>query len=97
MKAGLLITGNGALIYLTSYDSFMNDMLKEKLASKGITKFIAYEIPAEEAKIRYGGHFDIVIRDLNETDDLRILDYDGSRAFKMFSFKELGNPVYYEG
>ncbi|MFC1671462.1 cytosolic protein, partial [Spirochaetota bacterium] len=64
--------------------------------AKGISKFIAYEVSIEEAKNRYGGHFDIVIRDLRETDDLRILDYDGSRAFKMFSFKELGEPFMHE-
>lgn len=64
--------------------------------SKGIAKFIAYEIPVEEAKKRYGRHFDVVVQDLRETDDLRILDYEGSRAFRMFSFKELGEPVIYE-
>ncbi|HOF14533.1 MAG TPA: hypothetical protein PLH80_11250 [Spirochaetota bacterium] len=96
MKAGLIISGSGALIYLTSYDSFMNDKLKEKFAAKGINKFIAYEIPVEEAKKRYGGHFDIVVSDLHESDDLRILDYDGSRAFKLFSFQELGKPIYQE-
>mgnify|MGYP001552849665 CR=1 FL=1 len=97
MKAGLLITGNGALIYLTSHSAIIDHSLIEKLKAKGISKFIAYEIPADEAKKRYGGHFDIVIRDLHETDDLRILDYDGSRAFNMFSFKELGEPIMFEG
>jgi len=96
MKAGLLLTGNGALIYLTSHASFMDDELIKKLSSKGINKFIAYEIPVDEAKKRYGGHFDVVVRDLRETDDLRILDYDGSRAFRMFSFKELGTPFLHE-
>ena len=88
MKAGLLITGSGSLIYLTSHSNFMDDSLIEKFDSKGINKFIAYEVSADEAKKRYGGHFDIVIRDLRETDDLRILDYDGSRSFSMFSFND---------
>ncbi len=96
MKAGLLITGNGALIYLTSHSSYMDDSLIKKFESKGITKFVAYEVPVEEAKKRYGGHFDLVVRDLRESDDLRILDYDGSRAFKMFSFNELGTPLMHE-
>ncbi len=96
MKAGLLLSGSGALIYLTSHKEFMDKNLIEKFGSKGISKFIAYEIPVEEAKKRYGGHFDIVVQDLRETDDLRILDYEGPRAFKMFSFKELGKPVMYE-
>ncbi|HMB20159.1 MAG TPA: hypothetical protein VKQ10_03755 [Spirochaetota bacterium] len=96
MKAGLLLTGNGALIYLTSHESFMNEQLTRKFESKGISKFIAYEIPVGEAKQRYAAHFDVVIRDLHESDDLRILDYDGNRAFKMFSFGELGDPYLHE-
>jgi len=96
MKAGLIITGSGALVYLTSHKEFMDESLISKFETKGITKFIAYEIPVEEAQKRYGRHFDIVMEDLRETDDLRILDYEGGRAFRMFSFKELGQPVMYE-
>ena len=96
MKAGLLISGSGTLIYLTSHKSFMDEGLIKKFASKGISKFIAYEIPIDEAKKRYGRHFDVVVQDLRETDDLRILDYEGSRAFRMFTFKELGEPLFYE-
>jgi len=96
MKAGLLLTGNGALVYLTSHDTFMDEALTDKFSAKGISKFIAYEVPVEEARKRYGEHFEIVIQDLKESDDLRILDYDGGRAFKMFSFKELGEPMFYE-
>ena len=96
MKAGMLLTGDGALIYLTSHGSFIDQSLIDKFEAKGITKFIAYEIPVEEAKKRYGKHFDIVVQDLRESNDLRILDYTGCRAFKMFSFKELGPPVMHE-
>ena len=96
MKAGLLLTGNGALIYLTSHSRYMDERLIEKLKAKGINKFIAYEIPLEEVKKRYSGHFDVVARDLHNTDDLRILDYDGNRAFTIFSFSELGKPVMHE-
>jgi hypothetical protein len=96
MKAGLLVSGSGALVILTSYDSLDHPGLVEKFGSKGISKYIAYEVPLDKAKERYAGHFDVVTRDLHETDDLRILDYDGSRAFKMFSFSELGKPIMHE-
>lgn len=96
MKAGLLITGNGALLYLTSNQKYIDDGLVQKFISKGITKFIVYEISVDEARKKYQGHFNIVAADLRDTDDLRILDYDGNRAFKMFSFKELGNPYLHE-
>lgn len=97
MKAGLLLTGSGALIYLTSHKGYVDDRLIEKFATKGITKFIAFELPVEEAKRRYANHFNIVMQDLRETDDLRILDYNGTRAFNMFSFDELGTPIMHEG
>lgn len=96
MKAGLIVTGSGALVYLTSHRDFMDNELIKKFESKGISKFIAYEVKVEEAQKRYGKHFDLVIQDLRETDDLRILDYEGCRAFHMFSFKELGKPYVYE-
>ena len=96
MRAGLLITGSGSLMYLTSHNSFVDDALIEKFKAKGIRKFIAYEVSVDDARKRYATHFNIVLQDLRETDDLRILDYDGTRAFNMFSFKELGEPFVYE-
>ncbi len=74
----------------------MDEDLIQKYRTKGIDKFIAYEVPVEEARKRYGKHYDIVVQDLHETDDLRILDYDGTRAFKMFSFDEMGKPFFHE-
>ncbi|MCP4615524.1 MAG: hypothetical protein GY844_03705, partial [Bradyrhizobium sp.] len=63
---------------------------------KGIEKFIAYEIPIGLARERYGAHFSLVQGDLRQADDLRVLDYDGSRAFKLFRFDELGAPQLQE-
>ncbi len=96
MKTALLFTGSGPLVILTSHDSLTAAALLRKLSSKGIDKFIAYEIPLDMAKERYGGHFSVVAGDLHETDDLRILDFNGERAFRQFHMDELGDPVYYE-
>lgn len=96
MKAYFIFTASGPLVILTSYDSIKDPELLKRLHSKGITKFIAHEVPVELAKARYGMHFDIVCQDLRESDDLRVLDYSGERAYKNFSFKELGTPIYYE-
>jgi hypothetical protein len=41
-------------------------------------------------------HFDIVARSLAETDDLRVLDFDGGRAFQLFSFGEMSGPIAHE-
>jgi hypothetical protein len=45
------------------------------------------------AKQRYGGHFAVVEKDLHETDDLRVLDFDGPHALQLFRFSELGEPI----
>ncbi|MBI4303694.1 MAG: hypothetical protein HY665_05105 [Chloroflexi bacterium] len=95
-KAYFLFTGTGPLVIITSYDSINNPALLEKLAGKGLTKFIAHEIPMKLAKEKYGMHFDVVCGDLRQSDDLRVLDYSGDRAFKLFNFKELGPPIYHE-
>jgi hypothetical protein len=96
MKVFLLYTGSGVLVILTSHASIQDPELLQKLAAKGIDKFVAHEIPYGLAKGRYGGHFEVVSKDLSETDDLRILDYNGVRAFHLFRFDELGKPLFQE-
>ena len=96
MKAYFLFAASVVLVILTSYDSIENPELLKKLNSKGVTKFIAHEVSVESARKKYGTHFDVVCRDLHESDDLRILDYSGERAYKNFSFTELGPPIYHE-
>ena len=96
MKSYFLFTASGPLVILTSYDSIEHPELVKRLNSKGITKFVANEVSVEAARAKYGMHFDIVCQDLYESDDLRILDYSGERAFRNFSFKELGPPIYYD-
>jgi hypothetical protein len=96
MKAGVLFTGTGPILILTSYDSLSDANLVEKLATKGIRKFIACEVSEEAVKERYGNHYHVVMSDLHEEDDLRVLDYDGHHVFISFSFRELGEPIFHE-
>ena len=96
MKAGIFFTGTGPILILTSYDSLNNPKLVEKLALKGIKKYIAYEIQEDLVKQRYGKHFNVILGDLKQTDDLRVLDYDGHHVFYNFSLNEIGEPIYYE-
>jgi hypothetical protein len=84
MKAYMLMTRSGPIVVLTSHASLLDNALVEKLAEKGIDKFVAYEIPIALAEQRYGTHFSIVKGNLRETDDLRVLDEDGERAFALF-------------
>ncbi len=96
MKAGIFFTGSGPILILTSYDSLTNPELINKLTSKGIKKFIAYEVPEEQVKEKYGNHYNVIMGDLHQGDDLRVLDYDGHHVFNLFSVKALGEPLYYE-
>jgi hypothetical protein len=96
MKAGIFFTGTGPIVVLTSYVSLTAPLFVEKLNVKGINKFIAYEVPVEDVKKMYGKHFEVVMNDLHQEDDLRVLDYDGHRIFRNFSLSSLGPPVYHE-
>ena len=97
MNTFMLFTGSGPLVILTSHASIEAPSLLEKLAAKGVHKFLAYEVPLALARARYGMHFDIVAHSLAETDDLRVLDFDGARAFRLFSFGEMSGPIVHEG
>jgi hypothetical protein len=96
MKAFMLFTGSGPLVILTSHEAITDPALLAKFSAKGIDKFIAHEVPLELARQRYGGHFKVVVEDLHENDDLRILDYNGERAFRLFELSELGAPILHE-
>jgi hypothetical protein len=96
MKAYMLMTGSGPIVVLTSHVCILDAAFIEKLSDKGIRKFIAHEIPIGLAEQRYGTHFSVVRGDLRETDDLRVLDEDGDRAFNLFRFDELGPPLVHE-
>jgi hypothetical protein len=96
MKAGIIFTGSGPLLVLTSYDSFTDPKFVEKLKAKGVKKFMGYEVSLDLCQKRYGEHYPVVLNDLRQADDLRVLDYDGHHIFLTFSFKELGVPFSYE-
>ena len=96
MKAGIIFTGTGPILILTTFDSFEDPKLIEKLATKGISKYSASELPLDKVKVKYGNHYNVVIGDLKQTDDLRILDYNGYNVFYNFKFSEMGKAVYHE-
>jgi hypothetical protein len=99
MRAGIIFTGTGPILILTTHDSFEDPKFVEKLCSKGIEKFIAAEVAMEKVKERYakyGSHLSSVIGDLREENDLRVLDYNGHNVLQNFSFQEMSKPIYHE-
>lgn len=87
MKSLLLLTAGGPLLILTSHESLQDQKLLEVLRQKGIGKFVAFEVPLSLARERYGGHFHAVESNLHETDDLRLLDFNGQRVFAALPFR----------
>lgn len=96
MKAIILFSGSAPLLILTSYEFARNQQFIQKLATKGIKKFVAYDVPLDQIKEIYGTHYDLVMADLKQSDDLRVLDYNGYHVVNSFSFKALGKPTLYE-
>ena len=96
MKAGIIFTGTGPILILTTYESFNDPKFVEKLEVKGIKKYVARELPLEKVKAKYGNHYTVIMGDLSQTDDLRVLDYNGHNVFYNFSFSEMGEPIYHE-
>ncbi len=97
MYAAMIFPGSGPLVILTSHTGLEDPDLLNRLAAKGIYKFIAFPVPIETVKAKYGIHFDIVCNSLEETDDLRVLDFDGRRAMELLPFDVLGEPIYHTG
>ncbi|MCP3686475.1 MAG: hypothetical protein GY861_27875 [bacterium] len=96
MKAGIIFTGTGPILILTNYESFEDSSFRAKLGVKGVNKFIVSEVPLDKVKEKYGNHYSVIMGDLNQTDDLRVLDYNGHNVFYNFSFSDIGKPIYYE-
>jgi hypothetical protein len=96
MKAGIIFTGTGPILILTTYESFNDPNLITKLAAKGIKKYIAVNLPLQEVMKKYGNQYNVIMGDLKQSDDLRVLDYNGYNVFHSFSFSEMGQPVYIE-
>jgi hypothetical protein len=94
MKAALVFTGSGPILVLTTFESLESPDFIQRLSARGISKFIAHEVWLELVQKRYGTRFSVIMSDLSQNDDLRVMDIDGHHVFKSFSFEELGPPIY---
>jgi hypothetical protein len=96
MRAYIVFSGSGAILILTSCGCVTDPRLIEKFTRKGISKFIAYEVPVEHVQEVYGEPFEVVASDLAGREDVRVLDFNGYHIFNCFSMSELGSAVRYE-
>ena len=93
MRAFIVFSGTGPILILTTYGSVADERLVAKLGHKGIAKFIAYEVPVERVRERYGVAFEVIAADLERAEDVRVLDFNGHHIFSSFSLAELGDPI----
>jgi hypothetical protein len=96
MKAGIIITGTGSILALTSCDYLEHPDFLEALKEKGINKYIVFEVPKDLVQSRYGQHYQVTMADRKQPDVLRILDVDGQRIFRNFDLRVLGDPIFHE-
>ncbi|MGE5546765.1 MAG: hypothetical protein ACM33T_07705 [Solirubrobacterales bacterium] len=96
MKAAIVFTGGGPLAVLTAYDSLEDPDLVRRLEAKGFYKYMAFEVPLDEVRQCYGAHYQQIVDDYTQPEELKILDEDGNRIFRMIPFADFGPGIAHE-
>jgi hypothetical protein len=53
-------------------------------------------VPEELSRQRYGEKYNLILGDLYQTDDLRVLNYNSHSIMSKFSFREIGASYFHE-
>ena len=96
-RAYLLFTGSGPILVLSSYPKLTDERLVQKLRYKGVDKFMAYQVDLDAVEERYTDSFAHALGDLQGTEDLRVLDFNGHQIMANFSLDSLGDPIKFGG
>jgi hypothetical protein len=94
MKTFMVFTGTGPIMLVTRLQEMDVEEARAHMESKGIKKYIAYEVPFTRAEERYGTRLRAAIDRLAHEQDIRVFDVDGHHVFMNFDFTEMGEPVY---
>ncbi|NCO58507.1 MAG: hypothetical protein COW73_06215 [Nitrospirae bacterium CG18_big_fil_WC_8_21_14_2_50_70_55] len=94
LKTFMVFTGTGPILVVTRLNDMEEEVARLHMESKGIRKYIAYEVPYTTAETRYGTRLHKAVDRLASDDDIRVFDVDGHHAFMIFDFTEMGEPVY---
>ena len=93
LNAYIIFTGTGPILTLSTYPSIVDGRLVEKLRLKGIDKFIAYDVDLAAVEAYYHHSFENIVADLSDSEDIRVLDFNGHQIMANFSLEELGTPT----
>jgi hypothetical protein len=96
MKA-FLVFGEGEPVLIMSSRAAADDgRLVGGLTDRGFSKFIAYEVPLDRLRERYGVPFEVIEHDVRHGKEVRVLDYKGSHVLNNVRFAELGSCICHE-
>lgn len=96
-RSYLIFTGSGPILAISTYPKLTDERLLKKLRYKGIEKFLAYQVDMDIVEERYGQALADVKADLEGTEDLRVLDFNGHQIMANFSLDALGDPIKFGG
>ena len=97
LRAYIIFTGTGPILVLSTYPKLTDERLVSKLRYKGIDKFIAYEVDRDAIETRYEHSFANILKDLENEEDIRVLDFNGHQIMANFSLNALGDPIKFGG
>ncbi len=78
---------------LSTYPKLTDERLIAKLRYKGIDKFLAYEVELDAVRERYPSSFENAAADLETSEDIRVVDFNGHQIMSNFSLQQLGDPI----
>jgi hypothetical protein len=93
LKTFMIFTGTGPIMVVTRLPEMDTELARKHMESKGVKKYIAYEVPVARAEERYGTRFHMAVERLAHDQDIRVFDVDGHHVFNTFEFTEMGEPV----
>ena len=96
-RAYLIFTGSGPILVLSTYPELTDERLIHKLRYKGIDKFIAYRVDLGAVAERYPDSYHHLLRDLEGSEDIQVLDFNGHQIMANFSLDALGDPIKFGG
>lgn len=91
--AFLIFTGGGPILVLSTYPEANDPHLVQKLGSRGVVKYIAYEVSLDAVRQSYGETFEKLASELGEVEEIRVLDFNGHQIMSNFALSELGEPI----
>lgn len=98
IRTFMIFTGTGPILVVSRLAAGADGAeARAILQSKGIDRYLAFEVSSEVAERRYGTRFHSAVQRLASDHDLRVVDLDGHHVFASFSFAEMGTPQYVGG